>query len=133
MVHAIPDILARIVEHKRAELPQLSARRDDLERRAKARPDHRHFRDRLLARTPAVIAEIKKASPSMGVLAKDFDPAQVARQYQQGGAAALSVLTDREFFEGSLDDLTIARGEVSIPVLRKDFTLDEVHVLEAAA
>jgi indole-3-glycerol phosphate synthase len=133
MVRAVPDILARIVEHKRAELVRDSARRGELEQLADARTDHRDFRAALIADPPAIIAEIKKASPSKGVLANDFDPASIARDYLWGGAAALSVLTDREFFQGSLSDLEVARAAVSLPVLRKDFTIDEFHVIEAAA
>ena len=86
-----------------------------------------------MASSPAIIAEIKKASPSKGVLAGHFDPASIARMYSNGGAAALSVLTDREFFQGGLGDLEAARVAVILPVLRKDFTLDEFHVIEAAA
>jgi indole-3-glycerol phosphate synthase len=133
MVREVPDILARIVEHKRAELAHDFARRDELERRASARTDYRDFRAALTADPPAIIAEIKKASPSKGVLANDFDPASIARDYLWGGAAALSVLTDREYFQGSLSDLEVARSAVSLPVLRKDFTLDPFHVIEAAA
>jgi indole-3-glycerol phosphate synthase len=134
MVRAVPDILARIVEHKRSELVLDRARRGELERRAAERTDYRDFRGGLEARTPAIIGEIKKASPSKGTLSRgDFDPAAIAREYFRGGAAALSVLTDREFFQGSLADLEDARAAVSLPVLRKDFTLDEFHVIEAAA
>jgi len=133
MVRAVPDILARIVEHKRSELVRDRARRGELERRASARTGHRDFRHALTARPPAIIGEIKKASPSKGVLADRFDPAAIARMYSAGGAAALSVLTDRQFFQGSLGDLEGARATVSLPVLRKDFTLDEFHVIEAAA
>jgi indole-3-glycerol phosphate synthase len=133
MVRAVPDILARIVEHKRAELVRDSARRGELERRAADRTDYRDFRGALTARSHAIIGEIKKASPSKGVLADNFDPAAIARMYASGGAAALSVLTDREFFQGALGDLEAARAAVSLPVLRKDFTLDEFHVIEAAA
>jgi indole-3-glycerol phosphate synthase len=93
----------------------------------------RDFRRALAARAPAIIAEIKKASPSKGLLAQDFDPARLARQYEAGGAAALSVLTDEAFFQGCLADLAAARGVCALPVLRKDFTLDENHVTEAAA
>jgi len=93
----------------------------------------RGFRAALLRRSPAIIAEIKKASPSKGILREDFDPALLARQYQQGGAAAISVLTDGPFFQGSLADLAAARRAASLPALRKDFTLDEYHVVEAAA
>jgi indole-3-glycerol phosphate synthase len=134
MVREVPDILARIVEHKRAELAHDFARRDELEQRASARSDHRDFRAALIAHPPAIICEIKKASPSKGVLAPgEFNPAGIARQYALGGAAALSVLTDRQFFQGSLDAMEAARAAVSVPVLRKDFTLDPFHVIEAAA
>jgi indole-3-glycerol phosphate synthase len=87
----------------------------------------------LRSRGTAVIAEIKKASPSRGVLAADFVPARIAEMYQRGGAAALSVLTDGPFFQGSLADLEGARAAVDLPVLRKDFTIAPEHVLEAAA
>lgn len=133
MVRAIPDVLARIVEHKRAELARAIPRRSELERQAAARTDYRDFRGALIANPPAIIAEIKKASPSKGVLAEQFAPESIARTYAIGGAAALSVLTDREFFQGSLADLETARAVVSLPVLRKDFTLDPFHVIEAAA
>jgi len=133
MVREVPDILARIAEHKRAELARNFARRDELEQRASARTDYRDFRGALTAHPPAIIGEIKKASPSKGVLAGQFDPASIARTYSNGGAAALSVLTDRQFFQGSLGDLESARAAVTLPVLRKDFTLDEFHVIEAAA
>jgi indole-3-glycerol phosphate synthase len=93
----------------------------------------RDFRAALCVHTPAIIAEVKKASPSKGLLCADFDPAGIARQYQQGGAAALSVLTDETFFQGSLADLEAARGAVRLPVLRKDFTIATSHVVEAAA
>jgi indole-3-glycerol phosphate synthase len=133
MVRAIPDVLARIVDSKRAALPRIAANRETLERRAAERTSFRDFRAGLLGKRPAIIAEVKKASPSKGVLADRFDPAAIAQAYASGGAAALSVLTDAEFFQGSLDDLESARAAVAIPVLRKDFTLDEVHVVEAAA
>ncbi len=133
MVRAVPDILARIVEHKRAELVRDSARRGELERRAADRTDYRDFRGALTANPPAIIGEIKKASPSKGILADQFDPVSIARMYSSGGAAALSVLTDREFFQGALGDMETARAAVALPVLRKDFTLDEFHVIEAAA
>jgi len=133
MVRAVPDILARIVEHKRIELARDLPLRAELERRAAVRSDYRDFKRALTAHPPSVIGEIKKASPSKGVFTEHFDPASNARMYASGGAAALSVLTDREFFHGSLSDLEIARAAVSVPVLRKDFTLDELHVIEAAA
>lgn len=130
----LPDILAQIVEYKRSELAQAVVARHELELLGEeTRPSRRDFRAALLEREPAIIAEIKRASPSRGVLANDFDPAVMARAYQDGGAAALSVLTDEKFFRGSLDDLCVARGAVALPVLRKDFIIDEYQVAEAAA
>lgn len=134
MTPAVPDILARIVGHKREELARAQAPRADLERLAEERlPERRDFAAALYARQPAIIAEMKKASPSKGVLADEFDPAAIARRYEEGGAAALSVLTDEKYFQGSLADLAAARAAVTLPVLRKDFTIDEYHVAEAAA
>jgi indole-3-glycerol phosphate synthase len=98
-----------------------------------ARETRRDFAAALRAHRPAIISEIKKASPSKGVLVEDFRPADLAISYEAGGAAALSVLTDRDFFQGSLDDLRAARASCTLPVLRKDFTIAEYHVLEAAA
>ncbi len=132
MTATVPDILARIVERKRAELREGSIPIAQLRERAHAAP-RRDFLAALRAKTPAVIAEIKKASPSRGVFTQNFDPAQTAANYQRGGAAALSVLTDRDFFQGNLTDLEQARASVNIPVLRKDFTISEYHVIEAAA
>jgi len=130
----VPDILARIVEAKRRVLPQLVGLQPELERQAEAYAEtRRNFRQALLSQQPAIIAEIKKASPSAGVIARAFDPVRIARAYQQGGAAALSVLTDEEFFQGSLADLMAVRTHVELPVLRKDFTISEFHVIEAAA
>ncbi|MCW5980895.1 MAG: indole-3-glycerol phosphate synthase TrpC [Bryobacteraceae bacterium] len=134
MVGNVPDILSRIVERKRADLDRLIPQRLELERRAEeCAASRRDFRKALESRAPAVIAEIKKASPSRGVLAQDFDPVRLGRAYEAGGAAALSVLTDAEFFQGSLADLETARGAATLPALRKDFTIHELHVIEAAA
>lgn len=134
MVKAAPDILARVASAKQAELPLATARRGDLERLAAARAsDRRDFRRALESKPRAIIAEFKKASPSKGTIAADRDPRSVAAAYELGGAACMSVLTDREFFGGSLDDLEAARSSVRLPVLRKDFTLDPIHVIEAAA
>jgi len=107
---------------------------DQWERQADScRAGRRDFRAALCARVPAVIAEVKKASPSKGVLCADFDPARIAREYRRGGAAAISVLTDASFFQGSLEHLEMARAAVDLPVLRKDFTIANAHILEAAA
>ena len=134
MTGAVPDILARIVVQKKQELREATESIASLEKRAEsALGDRRDFLAALKAKPVAIIAEVKKASPSKGVFTSDFQPADTARLYQDGGAAALSVLTDSQFFQGSLADLQSARAAVSIPVLRKDFTLTEYHVLEAAA
>ncbi len=136
MVRAIPDILARIADSKRAGLPGLRANRETLERRAQERTSHRDFRSGLMesraSSRPAIIAEVKKASPSKGTF-RALLIQRPSHAYAAGGAAAISVLTDEEFFKGSLGDLEAARAAVTIPVLRKDFTLDEVHVVQAAA
>ncbi|MDE3187371.1 MAG: indole-3-glycerol phosphate synthase TrpC [Acidobacteriota bacterium] len=107
----------------------------ELERRATAHQP-RGWAAALRRRTasgPAVIAEIKKASPSKGLIREDFDVAWLAGRYQAGGAAALSVLTDEPYFQGSLRNLEIASGAVALPCLRKDFTVDEYQILEARA
>lgn len=93
----------------------------------------RDFRAALAAKTPAIIAEVKKASPSKGVLAAHFDPPGTAKAYERGGAAAISVLTDGPFFQGSLADLESARAAIGLPVIRKDFTIAEAQISEAAA
>jgi len=131
MVKAIPDILAQIVEQKKLELAE---RVPGIELRAEESiAGRRNFASALSTEGPAVIAEIKRASPSKGVLAKEFDPPALARAYQQGGAAALSVLTDEKYFRGNLSDLESARSAVQIPALRKDFTIHPYHVHQAAA
>jgi len=132
LIDTVPDILARIVARKREELACAGPAPDELAARAE-RVQRRDFRAALARKSCAIIAEIKKASPSKGVLSADFDPVRIACEYERGGAAALSVLTDQSFFQGSLTDLECARAAVEIPVLRKDFTLEEYHVLEAAA
>ena len=134
LIDTIPDILARIVAAKREALAQNAGHTESWEQQAAAlRPTRRDFAAALKARTPAIIAEVKKASPSRGLLVENFEPARIARAYEAGGAAALSVLTDGPFFQGSLGHLGSARAAVSLPVLRKDFTIAPEHVLEAAA
>ncbi|MGH9721119.1 MAG: indole-3-glycerol phosphate synthase TrpC [Bryobacteraceae bacterium] len=130
----VPDILARIVSRKRAELHTLRSNAAEWERRASVlQAGNRDFRAAIAGRSPAIIAEIKKASPSKGLLTNSFDPVGMARQYEAAGAAAISVLTDEPDFQGSLDDLVRARKAVRLPVLRKDFTIDPIHVIQAAA
>jgi indole-3-glycerol phosphate synthase len=131
---AIPDILARIVSRKREELREASTPARTLRQSAEImKGSRRDFAAALRSKTPAIISEIKQASPSKGILIEHFNPPDLARSYERGGACALSVLTDRDFFLGSLDDLAAARGACQLPVLRKDFTIAEYHVLEAAA
>ncbi len=133
----MPDILRRILTNTREELTTRSAAVPPAEMRAMAAdaPDPRDFTAALTGRDDvAIIAEIKRASPSEGAIREgDFDPAAIARQYEQAGAAALSVLTDEAFFAGKLEYLTAAREACSIPVLRKDFIIDEYQLHEARA
>jgi indole-3-glycerol phosphate synthase len=134
LLRAQSGLLAEIVEHKKREIAGLHEHAAELERQAHQRKSHsRPFMNALRAREPAIIAEIKKASPSRGMLQPNFHPAFIAHAYEQGGAACLSVLTDKHYFQGSLHDLEAARAAVSLPVLRKDFTIDRVQVFEAAA
>ncbi len=133
-VRTSSGILAAVVQHKQQEVAELHARAAVLEQEAYERKSHpRPFAAALRGSQPAIIAEIKKASPSRGVLQPNFHPAFLAHAYEQGGAACLSVLTDKEYFQGSLHDLEAARAAVAIPVLRKDFIIDRVQIFEAAA
>ena len=128
-------ILERIVEAKRAEVAaaRKSVSERTLEEQSRSAGAVRDFLGALRAKRPAVIAEIKKASPSRGVLRERFDPAAIARSYEKAGAACLSVLTDRDFFQGSSADLRAARAACALPVLRKDFVIDPYQVVEARA
>jgi indole-3-glycerol phosphate synthase len=127
-------ILDRILARKVEEVAALRPRAGELRQRAEAEPPPRDFLAALrTGEQVALIAEIKKASPSKGVLIEDFDPAQLARIYTEHGAAALSVLTDADFFQGSLTYLDAARGACALPALRKDFTIDGLQVDEARA
>ncbi|MDO4231483.1 MAG: indole-3-glycerol phosphate synthase TrpC [Lautropia sp.] len=144
----MPTILERIIDRKHLEIEEARQKLGEAglneavsARQAADKP--RGFANALKQRvaeasvsdaaTPAVIAEIKKASPSKGVIRPDFDPVAFARSYEKGGAACLSVLTDRDFFQGHDDFLKQARAAVGLPVLRKDFTVDTWQVREAAA
>ena len=133
------DILERIVAVKREELAAAKPRRSLASWRAEAeaRRDVRGFeaalRSKIAAGRAAVIAEVKKASPSKGVLREHFVPAEIAASYGTGGATCLSVLTDERFFQGSAADLQQARAACKLPVLRKDFMIDAYQVVEARA
>ena len=124
-------ILERILAAKRAEVEASKKRAPQIA--LDAAPPVRDFVDALRARRPAVIAEIKRASPSKGVLRKDFSPALIARSYEKAGAACISVLTDAEFFQGSAGHLQEARAACALPALRKDFIVDSYQVLESRA
>ena len=136
---AASDILERILAVKRDEVTAARAAwpLEQLRREAQAMPRARDFvgalRAKIAAGSAAVIAEIKKASPSKGVLRADFRPADIARSYAEHGAACLSVLTDRQFFQGEPGYLTQARAASGLPALRKDFMLDAYQVFEARA
>ena len=125
------SILERIVEAKRAEVAAARKRSPEVE--MQDAPPARDFVAALRARRPAVIAEVKRASPSKGVLRENFDPAAIARSYEKHGAACMSVLTDREFFQGAPEHLVAARAACQLPVLRKDFLIDPWQVAESRA
>jgi indole-3-glycerol phosphate synthase len=135
----LSDILQRILATKRQEVEMARAAVPlaELEQRARAASPARGFAAALHAfveaGTPAVIAEIKRYSPSRGMIRSDFDPARIAASYAANGAACLSVLTDREYFGGRLADLVAARAACSLPVIRKDFIIDPYQVIESRA
>jgi indole-3-glycerol phosphate synthase len=133
------DILERILAVKAKEVAAARAKTplSVLEDAIKHMPPPRDFaaalRNKIVAGAPAVIAEIKKASPSRGVLRANFDPAAIARDYQLHGAACLSVLTDAQFFQGDIEDMKRARAACQLPVLRKDFMVDPYQIQESRA
>jgi indole-3-glycerol phosphate synthase len=135
-----PDVLRRIFEHKRQEvaaakssasLAEVKARLSD--REDQPRGFERALRNAALSGWTAVIAEVKKGSPSKGVIRPDFDPLDIAATYQDNGATCLSVLTDEHFFMGHLRYLALIREQVGLPLLRKDFIFDDYQIYEAAA
>lgn len=138
-MNAEADILQRILSHKAEEVAARKARVPvrELEERIRDMPPaagfHAAIVRRIEAGAPAVIAEIKKASPSRGVIRQDFDPVRIAATYAANGATCLSVLTDEKFFQGHDDYLPAAKAEAQLPVLRKDFTVDPYQVFEARA
>ena len=131
------NILDKIVAHKRTELehlPDVPVTVDSLRAEVSRQGARRDFIECLLKPRKGnigLIAEVKKASPSEGVIREDFDPVAIAQNYEAAGASCLSVLTDREFFQGSLDYLSAIRGAVTLPLLRKDFMIDERQLPEA--
>ncbi len=134
-----PTILKKIVERKHEEIAERSAVTSisELIKQAKAQAPCRGFvqsmQQKLDAGLSAVIAEAKKASPSKGVIRENFDPAAIAKSYEQGGAACLSVLTDKDFFQGCEAYLQQARNACQLPVIRKDFMVDPYQIVEARA
>jgi indole-3-glycerol phosphate synthase len=127
--------LEEILRTKREEVERLKSRATELDRQAQTRTDYRDFRAAVQPSDGkiAVIAEIKKASPSAGVIARSFYPIEIAEDYELNGANAISVLTDEKFFQGSLEYLRNVRLAVSLPLLRKDFILDEIQIAESVA
>lgn len=135
MVDIANTILGKIVDRKYEELNIRLKQKSykDLEELAQAASPVRGFAQALSHKRPAVIAEIKKASPSKGVIRENFNPAEIAEQYQAAGAACLSVLTDVDFFQGADENIAIARSHCDLPALRKDFLVDPYGVIEARA
>lgn len=139
MSNSAPDILQRIVARKREEIDERRAANslESLQRQANEADVPRGFaaalQRRVAAGGAAVIAEIKKASPSKGIMRENFDPVEIAKSYQAGGASCLSVLTDRDFFQGHEDYLIAARAACELPVIRKDFIVDPYQVIESRA
>jgi indole-3-glycerol phosphate synthase len=139
MAENAPTILRKILARKQEEVSERSASRSlaSLEQLAARQGEARGFARALTARVKvgeaAIIAEVKRASPSRGIIREDFVPAEIAASYQRGGAACLSVLTDVDFFQGADEYLEEARSACQLPVLRKDFTVDPYQVVEARA
>jgi len=127
--------LEEILAAKREEIERLKPRAAELDRQARARTDFRDFRAAIRSTEAkiAVIAEIKKASPSAGVIAEAFEPVDIAKNYERAGANAISVLTDARFFQGSLEHIGNVRNTVAVPLLRKDFIWDRSQIAESAA
>lgn len=135
MVDIANTILGKIVDRKHEEFSLRLKQRSlyDVEQLAQAATPIRGFANALHSKQPGVIAEIKKASPSKGIIRENFNPAEIAEQYEQAGAACLSVLTDVDFFQGADENIQIARSHCALPALRKDFLIDPYGVIEARA
>jgi indole-3-glycerol phosphate synthase len=128
------DRLAAILSNKRKEAEAIEGKKSELRKQALLRNDFRGFRSNLFKPgIVTVIAECKAASPTAGTIAGKYDPVAQAKSYERGGAGAISVLTDQEYFKGCLEDMKKVRSEVALPVLRKDFILTEAQVYESVA
>ena len=128
------DRLAAILSNKRKEAEAIEGKKSELRKQALLRNDFRGFRSNLFKPgLVTVIAECKAASPTAGTIAGKYDPVAQAKLYERGGAGAISVLTDQEYFKGCLEDMKKVRSEVALPVLRKDFILTEAQVYESVA
>ena len=138
-MHQPPDILKKILQRKAEEIQarmqqtSLQTLRQQIDTHIATRGFLRQLQHTIAQQKAAVIAEIKKASPSKGIIRQDFHPSKIAQSYQQGGATCLSVLTDKDFFQGSEDDLKQARAACQLPILRKDFIIDAYQVYESRA
>lgn len=128
-------ILGKIIQRKHEELVKQKQKYSfaDLEERAQAATATRGFAQALAHKSPGIIAEIKKASPSKGIIRENFNPAEIAAQYESAGAACLSVLTDVDFFQGQHENLRLAREACALPALRKDFMVEPYHIIESRA
>lgn len=132
----MPTVLDRIITYKKREVAEHKSdvTESELRKRVEQAPEPQGFHRALLtASAPGLIAEVKKASPSAGIIREDFDPVTIAKTYEVAGAACLSVLTDEPSFQGHLDFLQAIRPEVGIPVMRKEFIIDRYQILEARA
>jgi len=138
-MNRLPDILEKIISRKHAEIAErvvstpLAVLQQQLDQASAPRGFCQALREQVSAGKPAVIAEIKKASPSKGVIRENFDPAAIARSYEAGGATCMSVLTDADFFQGEESFLVEARQACRLPVIRKDFMVDSYQITEARA
>jgi indole-3-glycerol phosphate synthase len=130
----MPNVLDKIVAEKKLEVAKLKSQAGKLKAAAAARKDFRDFAGALHRKDGvALIAEVKKASPSAGVIQKDFDAIRIACDYEAAGASALSVLTDEKFFQGRIKYLHLIRDAVKLPILRKDFIINELQIYESSA
>lgn len=128
-----PDILLKIVETKKEEICELRRTSADLKSMVSDAPPALDFRRALTKSELAVIAEIKKASPSAGIISEEFEPKKIAEAYINGGASAVSLLTDRQYFKGNIEFLNTIRDILQIPILRKDFIIDPLQIYETRA